>query len=110
MRRGESIKERPVSFGLVVPFAAPFYTSGMRSRVPPWVGKTADLSDTERYAAMTPAQRLACFVEVCELSRRILEDRPDRREVLAREEPMPPEAEQTWLRLVAEARRARFAR
>lgn len=82
----------------------------MRSGIPPWVGKTDDLSDTERYAAMTPAQRLRCFVEVCELSRRILENRRDRHEVLARTEPMSPHAEQTWLRLVAEARRARSAR
>ncbi|MBI3388682.1 MAG: hypothetical protein HY027_13180 [Deltaproteobacteria bacterium] len=82
----------------------------MRSDIPPWVGKTSDLSDTERYAAMTPVQRLACFVEVCELSRRILENRHDRREVLARQEPMSPQAERTWLRLVDEARRARSAR
>jgi len=82
----------------------------MRSSPPPWLGKVGDLSDSQRYAAMTPAERLECFVEVCELSRRILEERPDRRAVLARTEPMPPQAEQAWRRLVAEARRARPAR
>jgi hypothetical protein len=82
----------------------------MRSPLPPWFGKTDDVSDTDHYARLTPAERLAAFVEACELSRRILDERPDRREVLARAEPMPPAAERAWLRLVAEARRARQAR
>ena len=82
----------------------------MRSPAPPWLNKTGDLSDTDRYAAMTPAERLQCFIDVCELSRCILNERPDRREVLTRTEAMPAEAERTWLRLVAEARRARTAR
>lgn len=86
------------------------YSHSMRSPAPPWLNDVDDLSDSDRYAEMTPAERLACFVEICELSRRILEDRPDRREVLARTEPMPPQAERTWLRLVAEARRVRSAR
>lgn len=59
---------------------------------------------------MTPEERLECFVEVCELARAIVEERPDRAAVLAREEPMPAEAERTWLKLVAEGNRARKAR
>ena len=82
----------------------------MRSPAPPWLNKTDDLSDTARYAAMTPAERLQCFADVCELSRCILNERADRREVLTRTEAMPAEAERTWLRLVAEAHRARTAR
>jgi hypothetical protein len=82
----------------------------MRSPAPPWLNKTDDLSDANRYAAMTPDERLECFVDVCELSRCILNGRADRREILARTEAMPAEAERTWLRLVAEARRARPTR
>ena len=68
------------------------------------------LDDRERLAAMTPDERLAGFVEVCELARTILEDRADRAEVLAGSEPMSPAAEATWLRLVREARRGGAAR
>ena len=70
----------------------------------------AAVDDRELYAAMTPEQRLEIFVEVCELARTILEDRPDRERILAENEPMPPAAEAAWLRLVREARRARSAR
>ena len=77
---------------------------------PPWLRHTSRFSDTERYAAMTPAERLDCFVEVCELARTILEGRADAAEVLARVDPMPPLAESTWLRLVAEGSRAQATR
>jgi WSTF, HB1, Itc1p, MBD9 motif 1 len=80
------------------------------SRTPPWLGRVADLSETERYAAMTPEQRLQCFVEVCELARAIIEERPDRRAVLRDEDPMPPVAAAAWKRLLREARNARSAR
>ena len=82
----------------------------MRRAIPRWLGRTEELSDTERLAAMTPEERLGQFVEVCELARAILTERPDVAEVLERSEPMPPEAEHTWLRLVAEARRDRAPR
>jgi len=58
---------------------------------------------------MTPTERLAHFLEACELSRAILQHRPDAREVLQRRAPLSPEAEATWLRLCAEGRRARAA-
>lgn len=74
------------------------------------MGKTADQSDTARYRLMTPDERLECFAEVCQLAETILEERPDRAEVLAHVDPMPPHAERRWLQLVAEARRARTAR
>jgi hypothetical protein len=73
------------------------------AKAPPWLDHVDAFSDVDRYAAMTPEERLACFVEVCELARTILEERPDGRAVLAATEPMPPHAEQTWLRLVREA-------
>ena len=84
--------------------------TGVSTPPPPWLGEVDDLSDTERYASMTPEERLVCFAEVCELARALLEERPDRREVLDRVEPLRPEAEATWRRLVLEARRARPAR
>ena len=82
----------------------------MRGKLPPWVGKTADLSDPARFRAMTPDERLESFVQVCELARTILDERPDRAAVLERIDPMPPEAERRWRELVAQARRARAAR
>ena len=81
----------------------------MARQAPPWLDHVAELSDADRYAAMTADERLACFVEVCELARTILAGRPDARTVLASVEPMPPLAERTWLRLVREARRGRAA-
>ena len=53
---------------------------------------------------MTPDDRLACFVEVMQLAHAILEGRPDARDVLARVEPLSPQAEALWLRLVRESR------
>ena len=81
----------------------------MVHEAPPWLGKTLDLSDTQRYAQMTPAERLGCWVEVMELAHAILVERPDARQVLARTEPMTEDSERTWLRLVREARVARPA-
>ncbi len=68
------------------------------------------LDDRDRYAAMTPEERLAVFVEVCELARTIIESRPDRAAILAGNEPMPAAAAATWKRLVAEARRDESSR
>jgi len=68
------------------------------------------VDDRERYAAMTPEDRLAIFADVCELARTILEERPDRARILAENEPMPPAADETWLRLVRESRRAASSR
>jgi hypothetical protein len=64
------------------------------------------VDDRRKYAAMTPEERLEVFVEVCELARTILDERPDRARILAENEPMPQAAEATWLRLVREASRA----
>ena len=82
----------------------------MPGKVPPWVGKAGDLSDPARYRAMGPDERLEGFVQVCELARTILAERSDRRAVLERVDPLPPEAERRWRELVAQARRARAAR
>lgn len=82
----------------------------MLAPTPPWFGRTGDLSETERYAGMSPAERLRCFVDVCELARAIIEERPDRRAVLSAEEPMPPAAAAAWQRLLRDARDARSAR
>ncbi|RMF25067.1 MAG: hypothetical protein D6760_01875 [Deltaproteobacteria bacterium] len=77
---------------------------------PPWMTQRDAVDDRDRYAAMTPEQRLAVFVEVCELARTIIESRPDRTAILAENEPMPAAAAATWQRLVAEARHARSSR
>jgi hypothetical protein len=79
----------------------------MPQRIPPWVEHADVLDDAARYSAMTPEQRLAVFVDVCELAETILAGRPDRAEVLEAHEPMAPRAEAIWQRLVAESRRAR---
>jgi hypothetical protein len=62
-----------------------------------------------RLRAMTPDERLAHFVQACELMRSILQHREDAADVLQRRAPLSPEAEATWLRLCAEGRRARAA-
>jgi hypothetical protein len=82
----------------------------MARQAPPWIAHREVVDDAERYAAMTPEERLAVFVEVCELARTILEGRPDRARVLSEVEPLPPTAEAAWRRLVAESRRGRSAR
>ena len=56
-------------------------------RPPPWIAHVGAFDDRARYAAMSPEERLAIFVEVCELAQTILESRPDRARVLAENEP-----------------------
>jgi hypothetical protein len=82
----------------------------MAGGAPPWLAHRDALDDRERYAVMTPEERLLAFGEVCELARTILEARPDRERILGENEPMPPAAEATWRRLVREARRAAASR
>ena len=77
---------------------------------PPWVDHADALDERARYAAMSPEERLEVFAEVCEVARTILEHRPDRARILQDSEPLPPAAEATWRRLVAEARGGRSAR
>jgi hypothetical protein len=79
----------------------------MSSKVPPWVRHRRDDPQREHYAAMTPDERLACFVEACELAHVLLASRPDRTEVLRARQEMPARAEARWLELVREARRER---
>ena len=74
----------------------------MRS-TPPWTGHRAAVDDRDRYAAMTPEERLAISVEVCELARTILEARPD----LSK---LPPAVAAAWERLVRERRGGRSSR
>jgi hypothetical protein len=81
--------------------------SGM-SAAPPW-RQAPEPEELERWRAMSPDERLAHFVQACELARAILEHRPDASEVLQRRVPLSAEAEATWLRLCAEGRRARAA-
>ncbi|HKU41664.1 MAG TPA: hypothetical protein VJR89_26080 [Polyangiales bacterium] len=80
----------------------------MFDAAPPWLAPP-DSAELERLRAMTPDERLAHFVEACELARAILQHRADAAEVLQRRVPLSAEAEATWLRLCAEGRRARAA-
>jgi len=86
------------------------YSPLMAAEPPPWLSHRGVLDDRDRYAAMTPEQRLEVFADVCELAPSILETRPDRARILAEVEPMPAGAEATWLRLVREARSERSSR
>jgi hypothetical protein len=54
--------------------------------------------DTERFANMTPEERLRLFVEVCDLADSIVRGRPDA-ERLRAPTPRSPEAEALWRRL-----------
>lgn len=85
----------------------------MPSVRPPWLVTSGLVApapeELARLRAMTSSERLAHFVEACELARAMLQHRPDARAVLARREPLSAEAEATWLRLCAEGRRARAA-
>jgi hypothetical protein len=58
---------------------------------------------------MTPEERLACLVDVCELGDALLAERPDRETLLSSEEPMPAAAEEAWRRLIRERRHGRSA-
>jgi len=62
--------------------------------------------DTERFARMSPAERLALFLELCELTDSIVRNRPDA-EALRAPTPLSPESEALWRRLVASARERR---
>jgi hypothetical protein len=57
--------------------------------------------DTERFARMTPAERLTLFLELCDLTDSIVEARPDA-EALRSGTPRSTDAEALWKRLMAE--------
>jgi hypothetical protein len=77
--------------------------------VPPWTRRAPDPADEQELAQMTPDERLEHFVEACELAAAILRERADVEAVLARRDPLSPEAEARWRALVGAAR-ARPAR
>ncbi|MFW6197760.1 MAG: hypothetical protein ACOC5B_02735, partial [Myxococcota bacterium] len=58
---------------------------------------------TERFARMTPEERLQIFVELCDLTDSIQRNRPDRG-ALRQSTPRSAEAEALWKRLMAEYR------
>jgi hypothetical protein len=97
------VKRRPERVGPLVAAIGGLYPRRM-AEAPPWLSHHDELDDADRYAAMTPEERLQYFVEVSELARTILEARSDRAAVLNRVDPLPPLAEATWRRLVREAR------
>lgn len=59
--------------------------------------------ETERFARMTPEERLRIFLELCDLTDSIQRERPDA-EALRHPVPRSPEAEQLWKRLMARYR------
>ena len=76
---------------------------------PRWINALPDDVARDRFAGMTPENRLRHFVQACELTHALLRGRADVSEILARRAPLSPEAEKDWLRLVTEGRRARAA-
>lgn len=76
----------------------------MGRKLPPWLAARHEDPERKKWAARTPEERLAIFVEVCEVDRAFLESRPDRRDILRHQEPMSPEVERTWLELVRRSR------
>jgi len=82
----------------------------MAAKLPGWAinDEEAEIRAAE-LREMTPDQRLARFAQACALSTAILQSRSDALDVLASEEPLSPESEALWLRLVAEARRGQAA-
>jgi hypothetical protein len=62
--------------------------------------------ETERFANMSPAQRLQIFVELCELTDSIVRGRPDA-DALRRAHPRSEEAEALWARLMTQQRRGK---
>lgn len=60
---------------------------------------SAEQDDVARFRAMTPEQRLAVFLELCELTDSIVRARPDA-ERLREPTPRSPESEALWHRLM----------
>lgn len=78
----------------------------MKHTAPPWLAHVAEISDAERYAQMSPEERFLCFMDICVMTEAILSSRADRQRVFEEREPMRPQDEAAWLRLVKESRRA----
>ena len=62
--------------------------------------------DVDRFAAMTPEERLVVFLELCELTHSIVTERANAEDLLA-PTPRSPESEALWMRLVDQARNGR---
>ncbi|MCC5886075.1 MAG: hypothetical protein JJT88_06525 [Gammaproteobacteria bacterium] len=78
----------------------------MTTKIPPWLEFVREDPERDRVAALTPAERLQVFAELCELEAVILAGRRDRAELLASRDPMSPDAERQWLELIAKSRSA----
>jgi hypothetical protein len=59
----------------------------------------SDCDDRERFAAMTPEERLEIFIQLCDLTDSIVNGRPDA-ERLRAPVPRSPESEALWKRLM----------
>ena len=55
--------------------------------------------ETDRFAKMTSEERLALFLELCDLTDSIVNGRPDREALRARTQ-RSPESEALWVRLM----------
>ncbi|MHB8875394.1 MAG: hypothetical protein ACYC8T_17050 [Myxococcaceae bacterium] len=79
----------------------------MKSPVPPWLALAGKpdrkIAELRR---LSPEERLERFVEACALAEAILENRADAAQVRAHRDPLSPEAQATWRRLIREARSA----
>lgn len=77
----------------------------MTSRVPAFARSDAT-PDVERFARMTPEDRLALFLELCDLTDSIVRARPDE-DALRSPTPRSAESEALWRRLMESYRRER---
>ncbi len=57
------------------------------------------MDDTERFARMSPEERLALFLQLCDLTDSIQKDRPNR-DALRAPQPMSHESRALWRRLM----------
>lgn len=65
--------------------------------------------DDERFARLSPAERLEIFLQLCELTDSIVRNRPDADRLRA-PTPRSAESEALWQRLIERARRDRERR
>jgi hypothetical protein len=73
------------------------------------LGASAEHGQDDRFARMTPEERLEVFVQLCELTDSIIRHRPDA-ERLRSPTPRSPESEALWQRLIAGKQREHVRR
>ena len=76
-------------------------------KIPPFATAKLD-DDVDRFRRMSPEERLALFLELCDLTDGIVNGRPDAAALRGRTE-RSPEAEALWRRLMTRTRHGEHA-